>query len=104
MSIRVCKTEVQSVTSSASYLPLAESEGLEVQRVPGIGFSSCAMPTFNCVQGILDGGYELSFWKVPEWRKHTRRVPSTSQRVSEMEVQSKKCAEVLGSVEYAGSN
>ena len=60
---------------------------MEVQRrFPGISFSSCAVPTFNCVQGISDRGHELGFWKVPEWRKHTGKIPSTSMKVSEMEV------------------
>ena len=63
---------------------------MEVWRFPGIGFSLCAVPTFNCIQGILDRGYELSFQKVPEWRKCTRMIPSTSMRISEMEVQSRR--------------
>ena len=55
---------------------------MEVWRFPGIGFSLCTVPTFSHVQGILDGGHELSFWKVPEQRK-TRMIPSTSTKVSE---------------------
>ena len=61
---------------------------MEVQRFPGIGFSSCVVHTFNCIQGISDGGYESSFWNVLEQRKCTRMFPSTSMRVSETEVQS----------------
>ena len=34
---------------------------MEVWWLPGIGFSSCAAPTFDCIQGISDRGYELSF-------------------------------------------
>ena len=40
------------------------------------------------------------FWKVPEQRKRTGMIPSTSTRVSETEVQSKS-TEVYGSVECA---
>ena len=57
----VCWVERQrrlAVTSSSSY---SKSSGIkagnsEVRRVPGNGFSSCAAPTFSCVQGILNGG------------------------------------------------
>ena len=63
---------------------------MEGQRFPGIGFSSCAAPTFDHVQGILNGGYESSFWKVPEWRKCTGMILSTSTKMSQMEVQSKR--------------
>ena len=66
---------------------------MEVWRFPGIAFSLCAVPTFNCVLGISDRGYESSFQKVSEWRKHTRMIPSTSTRASGMEVQSKKSTE-----------
>ena len=58
-------------------------------EVPGISFSSCAGPIFNCVQGISDGGHELTFWKVLEWRKHTRTISSTSMKVRGTEVQSR---------------
>ena len=61
---------------------------MEVQRFLGISFSSCAVPTFNCVQGISERGHELDFWKVPEWREHTGMIPSTSARISETVVQS----------------
>ena len=73
---------------------------MEVWRFPGIGFSLCAAPTFNCIQGILDGGHELSFWKVPEWREHTGMILSTSLRISETEVQWQS-TEVYGSAECA---
>ena len=59
------------------------------------------MPTFNRIQGISDGGYELGFQKVPEQRRHTGMIPSTSTRVSETEVQSKS-SEVYRSAEHAG--
>ena len=51
-----------TVTSSSSYLNSLEVKAgnLEVWRFPGIGFSSCAAPTFSRVQGILYGGHESS--------------------------------------------
>ena len=55
---------------------------------PGIGFSLCAVPTFNCFQGILDRGHESSFQKVPDWRACTGMILSTSMIMREMEVQS----------------
>ena len=70
---------------------------MEVLRFPEIGFSLCAAPTFNCIQGILNGGYESSFWNVPEWRKHTRMILSTSTKVREMEVQSRRVGVVFES-------
>ena len=83
---------------------LRKVESTEVWRFPGIGFSLCAVPTFNCIQGISDGGYKLGFWKVLEWRKCTGMIPSTSMRVSEMEVQTlqSESTEVYRSAEYAG--
>ena len=47
-----------SVTSSSSYSSSSEVKAgnLEVQRVPGNGFSSCAAPPFSRVQGISNGG------------------------------------------------
>ena len=71
-------------------------------RFCGIGFSLCAAPTFNHIQGILDRGHELGFQKVPEWMKHTGMIPSTSMRMSETEVQSKKSMEVYKSTECTG--
>ena len=48
------------VTSSSGYSNSSEIKvgNLEVWRFPGIGFSSCAAPTFSCVQGISSGGYK----------------------------------------------
>ena len=63
---------------------------MEVQRFPGIGFSSCAVPTFDRIQGILNGGYKLSFWNVLDWREHTGTTSSMSMKVREMEVQSRR--------------
>ena len=60
----------------------------------------CAAPTFR---GILDRGYELSFWKVLGWRKHTRKVLSTSMRVCGMGVQSTESTEVFRSIRKHGS-
>ena len=86
-----------SVTSSASYLIFGswkaargKYRSTEVWKVPGIGFSSCTAPTFNHVQGISNGGYKLSFRRVPEWKKHTGMILSMSARVREMEVQSRR--------------
>ena len=47
-----------TVTSSSSYLKSSEIKAgnSEVRRVPGNGFSSCAVPTFSRVQGISNGG------------------------------------------------
>ena len=58
-----------TVTSSSGYLNSSEVKAgnSEVQRFPGIGFSSCAAPTFSHVQGISSGGYKLGFWNGPEW-------------------------------------
>ena len=49
--------------SSSSYSNSLEvkARSLEVQRFPGIGFSSCAASTYSHVQGILNGGYESEF-------------------------------------------
>ena len=66
----------------------------EVLRFPGIGFSSCTVPTFSCIQGILNGGYELSFWNALEQRMHTGIIPSTSTKMREVEVQSFYSSEV----------
>ena len=46
------------VMSSSSYSksPEIKAKNLEVQRVPGNGFSSCAAPTFSRIQGISNGG------------------------------------------------
>ena len=57
-----------TVTSSSSYSNSSEVKAgsVEVWRFPGIGFSLCAVPTFGCVQGILNGGHKSSFWNVPE--------------------------------------
>ena len=57
-----------TVMSSSSYSNSSEvkARSVEVQRFPGIGFSSCAVPTFGCIQGISNGGHELSFWNMPE--------------------------------------
>ena len=76
------------VTSSSSYSSASEVKvgSLEVRRFPGIGFSSCAAPTFSHIQGISNGGYELSFQNALEWRKCTRTIPSMSAKVRVMEV------------------
>ena len=57
-----------TVTSSSIYSNSLEvkARSVEVRRFPGIGFSSCAAPTFGCIQGISNGGHESSFWNVPE--------------------------------------
>ena len=57
----VCWVERQrrlAVTSSSSYSKSSEIKAgnSEVRRVPGNGFSSCAVPTFSRVQGISNGG------------------------------------------------
>ena len=61
-------TLLSHVTSSSSYSISSEVKAgsSEVRRFPGIGFSSCAVPTFSHVQGILNGGHESSFQNVPE--------------------------------------
>ena len=63
------------VTSSSSYSNSLEvkARSLEVWRFPGIGFSSCTAPTFSRVQGISNGGHELSFRNVPEQRSVPER-------------------------------
>ena len=66
----------------------------EVRRFPGIGFSSCAAPTFSCGQAILNGGYESSFWNALEWRLCTRTILSMSAKSRETEVQSLYSSEV----------
>ena len=77
------------VTSSSSYLSSLEVKAgsSEVQRFPGIGFSSCTAPTFSHVQGISNGGYELSFQNAPEWRMCTGTIPSTGAKTREAEFQ-----------------
>ena len=72
------------VMSSASY-SIFRSWKLEVGRFPGIGFSLCAVPTFNRVQGILNRGFESSFQNVLEWRECTGMILSTSVGEREME-------------------
>ena len=86
------------VTSSSSYSSSSEVKvrSLEVWRFPGIGFSSCAALTFSCVQGILNGGYELGFRNTPEWRKCTGTILSMSVKMREAEVQSLYGSEVRG--------
>ena len=83
-------TPGQSVTSSSSYSNFLEVKAgmLEVRRFPGIGFSSCAAPTFSHVQGISTGGYKLGFRNAPEWRMHTGMIPGMSMKMREAEVQS----------------
>ena len=68
---------------------------LEVRRFPGIGFSSCAAPTFSCVQGILN--------RDTNWVSGTRRNGEVYQNGSEYEyedveaeVQSSYSSEVRG--------
>ena len=58
-----------TVTSSSGYSNSSEvkARNSEVRRFPGIGFSSCAVPTFSHVQGILSGGYESGFQNALEW-------------------------------------
>ena len=77
-----------TVMSSSSYSNSSEvkARSLEVWRFPGIGFSSCAAPTFSRIQGISNGGYELSFWNAPEWKKCTRTILSTSAKTRVTEV------------------
>ena len=67
-----------------------------MQRFPGIGFSSCAAPTFSRVQGISNGGYKSSFRNASEQRMHTGMIPSTSAKGREAEVQSLYSSEVHG--------
>ena len=69
---------------------------LGVRRFPGIGFSSCAAPTFSHIQGISNGGYKLSFQNVPEWRMHTGMITSMSVKSRETEVQSLYSLEARG--------
>ena len=78
--------------SSTSYLSSSEVKvrSSEVWRFPGIGFSSCAASTFSCIQGILNGAYELSFQNALEWWKCTGTILSTSAKSREMEVQSRR--------------
>ena len=81
---------ISDVTSSSSYLNSLEVKARmsEAWWFPGIGFSSCAAPTFSHIQGILNGGYELSFKNAPEWRMCTGMIPSMSAKSRETEVQS----------------
>ena len=57
------------VMSSSSYSNSSEVKAgnSEVRRFPGIGFSSCAVPTFSHIQGISYRGFELSFQDALEW-------------------------------------
>ena len=89
------------VMSSSGYSNSLEvrARSSEVQRFPGIGFSSCAVPTFSHVQGISNGGHKLSFWDVPERRMHTGTILSTSAKGREAEVQSSYSSEVHGMCE-----
>ena len=80
----------------------SKARSLEVQRFPGIGFSSCAAPTFSHVQGISNGGYESGFWNALEWRKCTRSILSTSAKVRVMEVQSRRVWRYAECTECAG--
>ena len=74
------------VVQATQILQKSKAGSLEVQRFPGIGFSLCTAPTFNCVQGISNRGYKSGFWNVPEQRKCTRMIPSTSLKARVMEV------------------
>ena len=53
---RVHEENKTSVTGSSNYSSSSEVKvgSLEMRRVPGIGFSSCAVPTCSHVQGILN--------------------------------------------------
>ena len=84
------------ITSSSGYSKSSEVKAgmSEVQRFPGIGFSSCAAPTFSRVQGILNGGHESSFWNAPKWRMCTGTNPSMSTKMREAEVWSSYSSEV----------
>ena len=87
-----------TVTSSSSYSSSLEVKvrSLEMRRVPGIDFSSCTAPTFSHIQGISNRGYELSFQNVPEWRKCTRTIPSTSMKARVIKVQSSEVCRMCG--------
>ena len=70
------------VTSSSGYSNSSEIKvgNSEVQRFPGIGFSSCAAPTFSRVQGISYGGYKPSFQNAPERSSVLERFQVQVQR------------------------
>ena len=84
-----------SVTSSSSYSSSSEVKtgNSEVRRVPGIGFSSCAAPTFSRVQGILNGGRN-GFPECVGMEICTGMVLSTSTKMRGMEVRSSCGSEV----------
>ena len=89
-------SESMHVTSSSSYLHSLEVKAgsSEVQRFPGTGFSSCAAPTFSCVQGISNGGRN-GFPECVRTEICTATIPNTRVRMRGMEVRSSCGSEVL---------
>ena len=51
----LCQLLVMSSSGYSSSLEVKAGSS-EVRRFAGIGFSSCAAPTFSRIQGILNGG------------------------------------------------
>ena len=84
-----------SVTSSSSYSSSSEVKAgnSEVRRVPGNGFSSCAAPTFSCIQGISNGGWN-GFPECVGTEICTGTIPNTRVRTRGTEVQSSSGSEV----------
>ena len=88
-----------TVTSSSSYSNSSEVKAgsSEVQRFPGIGFSSCAAPTFSRVQGISNRGMN-EFPECAGMEMCTGMIPSTNTKTREAEVRCyivRRCAECV---------
>ena len=88
-------TMPRRVTSSSSYSSSSEvkARNSEVQRVPGNGFSSCAVPTFSRVQGISNGG-QNGFPERVRTEICTGTIPNTRVRTRGTEVWSSCGSEV----------
>ena len=87
----------QSVTSNSSYSKSSEIKAgsSEVWRFPGIGFSSCAAPTFGCIQGISNRGTNRVSGMC--WNGMcTGTILSMSTKTREAEVRSTYSSEVRG--------
>ena len=87
----------RTVTSSSSYSSSLEVKAgnSEVWRVPGNGFSSCAAPTFSCIQGISNRGTN-EFPECTRMEMCTGMTPSTNMKMREVEIRSTYSSEVRG--------
>ena len=102
VGLRLVYCMMLQVAQATQVLQKSRARSSEMRRIPGIGFSSCAAPTFSHVQGISYGGYKLGFWNALEQRKCTEMILSTSAKVGETEVQSRRVRRYAECMECTG--